>query len=169
MHRENVNNMPESSRETESEAAAVDRRQTVNGNKSSHNIVSLISKIADENISLVRVGVFFVWDMRTKACACDVLNVRSSTLAWVDGSFHKKKWNVPEHTVAWWVSSMLFHSSWRRIRLHCVPANQMYLSCLTEHQHLSGSGWSDSNSKEHQAGKTWRHFPFRYKKDLWWL
>ncbi|XP_024132524.1 protein C3orf33 homolog isoform X3 [Oryzias melastigma] len=54
MHRENVNNMPESSRETESEAAAVDRRQTVNGNKSSHNIVSLISKIADENISLVR-------------------------------------------------------------------------------------------------------------------
>ncbi|RVE64907.1 hypothetical protein OJAV_G00131010 [Oryzias javanicus] len=57
MHRENVNNMPESSRETESEEAAATaaaRRQTVNGNKSPHNIVSLISKIADENISLVR-------------------------------------------------------------------------------------------------------------------
>uniref|UniRef100_A0A3P9KCI5 Chromosome 3 open reading frame 33 n=1 Tax=Oryzias latipes TaxID=8090 RepID=A0A3P9KCI5_ORYLA len=57
MHRENVNNMPECSRETESEeaaTAAANGRQTVKGNNTSHNIVSLISKIADEHISVVR-------------------------------------------------------------------------------------------------------------------
>ncbi|XP_011480777.1 protein C3orf33 homolog isoform X4 [Oryzias latipes] len=57
MHRENVNNMPECSRETESEEAATtaaNGRQTVKGNNTSHNIVSLISKIADEHISVVR-------------------------------------------------------------------------------------------------------------------
>lgn len=59
MHRENVNNMPESSRETETEKLP-GRQQRDAGNQSSHNIVSLISHYADDNLTLVRVGVSFV-------------------------------------------------------------------------------------------------------------
>ncbi|KAL7399686.1 hypothetical protein ABVT39_000301 [Epinephelus coioides] len=51
MHRENVNNMPETSRETETDEGTRDRQQ---GHQSSPNIVSLISQIADDNLTLVR-------------------------------------------------------------------------------------------------------------------
>ncbi|XP_070762528.1 protein C3orf33 homolog [Enoplosus armatus] len=54
MHRENVNNMPESSRETETDEGLGDRQQRDQGNQSSHNIVSLISQFADDNLTLVR-------------------------------------------------------------------------------------------------------------------
>ncbi|XP_040902517.1 protein C3orf33 homolog isoform X2 [Toxotes jaculatrix] len=54
MHRENVNNMPESSRETETEAGVRDRQQREPGNQSSHNVVSVISQFADDNLTFVR-------------------------------------------------------------------------------------------------------------------
>ncbi|XP_034556964.1 protein C3orf33 homolog isoform X2 [Notolabrus celidotus] len=46
--------MPESSRETETEEAPKDRQQREQGGHSSHNIVSLISQFADDNLTLVR-------------------------------------------------------------------------------------------------------------------
>ncbi|KAM6988489.1 protein C3orf33 homolog isoform 2-T2 [Tautogolabrus adspersus] len=52
--RENVNNMPESSRETETEEGTKGRQQRDQGRPSSQNIVSLISQIADDNLTLVR-------------------------------------------------------------------------------------------------------------------
>ncbi|XP_078102110.1 protein C3orf33 homolog isoform X1 [Sander vitreus] len=54
MHQENVNNMPESSRETETDERVTDRQQRDHGNHSSHNIVALISQFADDNLTLVR-------------------------------------------------------------------------------------------------------------------
>lgn len=60
MHRENVNNMPESSREIETEEGRSDRQQRDQGNHSSYNIVSLVSQFADDNLTLVRVGISFV-------------------------------------------------------------------------------------------------------------
>ncbi|XP_071352356.1 protein C3orf33 homolog isoform X2 [Trachinotus anak] len=54
MHRENVNNMPESFRETETEAAGRDRQQREHGNQPSDNVVSVISQFADDNLTLVR-------------------------------------------------------------------------------------------------------------------
>nr|XP_046245313.1 protein C3orf33 homolog isoform X1 [Scatophagus argus] len=48
MQRENVNNMPESFRETETE------EQRARGNQSPPNIVSAISQFADDNLTLVR-------------------------------------------------------------------------------------------------------------------
>ncbi|KAM7399193.1 hypothetical protein PAMP_018479 [Pampus punctatissimus] len=54
MHRTNVNNMPESSRETETEEEKRNRQQRDQGNESSHNIVSIISQFADDNLTLVR-------------------------------------------------------------------------------------------------------------------
>nr|XP_020478073.1 protein C3orf33 homolog isoform X2 [Monopterus albus] len=45
--------MPESSRETETEARR-DRQQRERGSQSSHNIVSVISQFADDNLTLVR-------------------------------------------------------------------------------------------------------------------
>lgn len=57
MRRENVNNMPQTSRETESEE---DRQQRKEETPASHNIVTLISQFADDNLTLVRVGVSFV-------------------------------------------------------------------------------------------------------------
>lgn len=61
MRRENVNNMPDSSRETETEGEMRDRQQRDRGNHSSQNIVSLISQFADDNLTLVRVGLSSVW------------------------------------------------------------------------------------------------------------
>lgn len=52
--------MPETVRETETEEKLSDRQQRDRGNQSSHNIVSLISQFADDNLTLVRVGVSFV-------------------------------------------------------------------------------------------------------------
>nr|XP_046245316.1 protein C3orf33 homolog isoform X3 [Scatophagus argus] len=52
MQRENVNNMPESFRETETE------EQRARGNQSPPNIVSAISQFADDNLTLVRVTKF---------------------------------------------------------------------------------------------------------------
>ncbi|XP_074536052.1 protein C3orf33 homolog isoform X2 [Halichoeres trimaculatus] len=46
--------MPESSRETETEEAAKDRQQRQQGDQTTHNIVSLISQFADDNLTLVR-------------------------------------------------------------------------------------------------------------------
>ncbi|XP_041850061.1 protein C3orf33 homolog isoform X2 [Melanotaenia boesemani] len=46
--------MPESQRETETGEVERDRQQRDKGNKSSHNIVSVISQFADDNLSLVR-------------------------------------------------------------------------------------------------------------------
>ncbi|XP_053177431.1 protein C3orf33 homolog [Scomber japonicus] len=55
MHRANVNNMPESAcRETETEEEKRNRQQRDQGNESSHNIVSIISQYADDNLTLVR-------------------------------------------------------------------------------------------------------------------
>ncbi|XP_073343869.1 protein C3orf33 homolog isoform X2 [Pagrus major] len=54
MRRENVNNMPECSSETETEEGRSDRQQRDRGNTSSHNVVSLISQLADDNLTLVR-------------------------------------------------------------------------------------------------------------------
>ncbi|XP_070826728.1 protein C3orf33 homolog isoform X1 [Chaetodon trifascialis] len=54
MRRQNVNNMPESSRETETEGGRSVRQQRDQGNQSSHNIVSVISQFADDNLTLVR-------------------------------------------------------------------------------------------------------------------
>lgn len=54
MHRANVNNMPESARETETEEEKRNRQQRDQGNESSHNIVSIISQFADDNLTLVR-------------------------------------------------------------------------------------------------------------------
>ncbi|XP_041656615.1 protein C3orf33 homolog isoform X2 [Cheilinus undulatus] len=51
---ENVNNMPESSTETETEEGARNRLQIQEGSKASANVVSLISHFADENLTLVR-------------------------------------------------------------------------------------------------------------------
>ncbi len=52
--------MPASVRETETEEGVRQRQQRDQGNHSSHNIVSVISQFADDNLTLVRVGVFFV-------------------------------------------------------------------------------------------------------------
>lgn len=60
MHRENVNNMPDSLRETETDEERSDRRRRDEGNHSSHNIVSLMSQFADDNLTLVRVGLSFM-------------------------------------------------------------------------------------------------------------
>ncbi|XP_020510655.1 protein C3orf33 homolog isoform X1 [Labrus bergylta] len=46
--------MPESSRDTETEEGTKDRQQRDQGSPSSQNIVSLISQIADDNLTLVR-------------------------------------------------------------------------------------------------------------------
>ncbi|KAM4566180.1 protein C3orf33 homolog isoform 2-T2 [Odontesthes bonariensis] len=54
MQRQNVNNMPASARETETEEELRDRQQRDKGNKSSHNVVSVISQFADDNLTLVR-------------------------------------------------------------------------------------------------------------------
>uniref|UniRef100_A0A3B4YHF1 TNase-like domain-containing protein n=1 Tax=Seriola lalandi dorsalis TaxID=1841481 RepID=A0A3B4YHF1_SERLL len=54
MNRENVNNMPETSRETETEAGERERQQRERGNQSSQNVVSVISQFADDNLTLVR-------------------------------------------------------------------------------------------------------------------
>ncbi|XP_017292701.1 protein C3orf33 homolog isoform X2 [Kryptolebias marmoratus] len=51
---ENVNNMPESSRETETEEAGRDRQQRRQGGQASRNVVTVISQFADDNLSLVR-------------------------------------------------------------------------------------------------------------------
>lgn len=60
MRRENVNNIPQTSRETESEEEMRDRQQRKEETPASHNIVTLISQFADDNLTLVRVGVSFV-------------------------------------------------------------------------------------------------------------
>lgn len=59
---ENVNNMPESSREIETELEAVveERQQMRQEKQASRNIVTVLSQFANDNLSLVRVGVFFV-------------------------------------------------------------------------------------------------------------
>ncbi|XP_005739338.1 protein C3orf33 homolog isoform X1 [Pundamilia nyererei] len=54
MRRENVNNMPQTSRETESEEGMRDRQQRKEETPVSHNIVTLISQFADDNLTLVR-------------------------------------------------------------------------------------------------------------------
>ncbi|XP_072247801.1 protein C3orf33 homolog isoform X2 [Leuresthes tenuis] len=54
MQRQNVNNMPASARETETEEEIRHRQQRDKGNKSSHNVVSVISQFADDNLTLVR-------------------------------------------------------------------------------------------------------------------
>ncbi|KAA8594050.1 hypothetical protein FQN60_004884 [Etheostoma spectabile] len=54
MHQENVNNMPECSRETETDDRGTDRQQRDHGSQSSRNIVALISQFADDNLTLVR-------------------------------------------------------------------------------------------------------------------
>ncbi|XP_022066332.2 protein C3orf33 homolog isoform X2 [Acanthochromis polyacanthus] len=54
MHRENVNNMPESSTETETEEGKRDRQQRDEATRSSRNVVSVISQFADDNLTLVR-------------------------------------------------------------------------------------------------------------------
>ncbi|XP_054456846.1 protein C3orf33 homolog isoform X2 [Anoplopoma fimbria] len=46
--------MPESSRETETDERLTDRQQRDPGNRSTHNIVSLISQFADDNLTFVR-------------------------------------------------------------------------------------------------------------------
>nr|XP_019943919.1 PREDICTED: protein C3orf33 homolog isoform X2 [Paralichthys olivaceus] len=56
--RENVNNMPATSRETETEAAARDRQQRQRGDQASHNVVSVISQLADDHLTLVRITKF---------------------------------------------------------------------------------------------------------------
>lgn len=61
MRQENVNNMPETSSETETEERMTDRQQRDQGNRSTHNVVSLMSQFADDNLTLVRVGGCFVW------------------------------------------------------------------------------------------------------------
>uniref|UniRef100_A0A3Q3B9Y3 TNase-like domain-containing protein n=1 Tax=Kryptolebias marmoratus TaxID=37003 RepID=A0A3Q3B9Y3_KRYMA len=55
---ENVNNMPESSRETETEEAGRDRQQRRQGGQASRNVVTVISQFADDNLSLVRITKF---------------------------------------------------------------------------------------------------------------
>lgn len=60
MRQENVNNMPETSSETETEERMTDRQQRDQGNRSTHNVVSLMSQFADDNLTLVRVGGCFV-------------------------------------------------------------------------------------------------------------
>ncbi|XP_034459775.1 protein C3orf33 homolog isoform X3 [Hippoglossus hippoglossus] len=53
--RENVNNMPATSRETETEAAAAGAdRQRERGDPASHNVVSVISQLADDHLTIVR-------------------------------------------------------------------------------------------------------------------
>lgn len=52
--------MPESSGERETEAGTGRRQQREKGNQSSRNIVSVMSEFADDNLTLVRVGVSFV-------------------------------------------------------------------------------------------------------------
>ncbi|KAM9732939.1 protein C3orf33 homolog [Menidia menidia] len=54
MHRENVNNMPETTGETETEQGTRDRQQRDKGNISSRNVVSVISQFADDNLTVVR-------------------------------------------------------------------------------------------------------------------
>lgn len=56
MRQEKNVNMPESSRETETEDATKDRQQREQGSQTTHNIVSSISQFADDNLTLVRVG-----------------------------------------------------------------------------------------------------------------
>ncbi|XP_042343053.1 protein C3orf33 homolog isoform X2 [Plectropomus leopardus] len=46
--------MPESSRETETEGEMTIRQQREQGNQAPHNVVSLISQFADDNLTLVR-------------------------------------------------------------------------------------------------------------------
>lgn len=53
-----VNNMPAASRETESRKETTDSQQNDRESRPrSHNVVSLISQLADDNLTLVRVGI----------------------------------------------------------------------------------------------------------------
>ncbi|XP_014889197.1 protein C3orf33 homolog isoform X3 [Poecilia latipinna] len=54
MRRENVNNMPETSRETETVERGRDRQQRDQEHQTSRNVVSAISQLADDNLTLVR-------------------------------------------------------------------------------------------------------------------
>ncbi|MED6277866.1 hypothetical protein CHARACLAT_017875 [Characodon lateralis] len=54
IHRENVNNMPESFRETETEESGRNRQQRDQENQKSRNVVSVISQLVDDNLTLVR-------------------------------------------------------------------------------------------------------------------
>ncbi|XP_014835910.1 PREDICTED: protein C3orf33 homolog isoform X1 [Poecilia mexicana] len=54
MRRENVNNMPETSRETETVERGRDRQQRDQEHQTSRNVVSVISQLADDNLTLVR-------------------------------------------------------------------------------------------------------------------
>lgn len=49
--------MPELSRETETAEAKTDRQQRDRGDEAFPNVVSRISQLADDNLTLVRVGV----------------------------------------------------------------------------------------------------------------
>lgn len=59
MRPEHVNNMPApSSTETETDTGMTDRRPSEpESPATSHNIVSLVSRLADDHLTLVRVGV----------------------------------------------------------------------------------------------------------------
>lgn len=53
-----VNNMPAASRETESRERTTDSQQNdQESHPRSNNVVSLISQLADDNLTLVRVGI----------------------------------------------------------------------------------------------------------------
>ncbi|XP_054901325.1 protein C3orf33 homolog isoform X2 [Poeciliopsis prolifica] len=54
MRRENVNNMPETSRETETVERGRDRQQRAREQQTSRNVVSVVSQFADDNLTLVR-------------------------------------------------------------------------------------------------------------------
>ncbi|XP_029373051.1 protein C3orf33 homolog isoform X2 [Echeneis naucrates] len=54
MRREDVNNMPETSRESETEARRGDGQQREPGSRPSHNVVSALSQLADDNLMLLR-------------------------------------------------------------------------------------------------------------------
>ncbi|MEQ2160341.1 hypothetical protein GOODEAATRI_032727, partial [Goodea atripinnis] len=54
IQRENVNNMPESFRETETEESGRNRQQRDQENQKSRNVVSVISQLVDDNLTLVR-------------------------------------------------------------------------------------------------------------------
>lgn len=56
MRRQDVNNMPESSRGADADTAVRERQQREPGGPPSQNVVSAISQFADDNLTLVRVG-----------------------------------------------------------------------------------------------------------------
>ena len=151
--RENVNNMPELSSETETEAGSSDRQQRDRGTASSRNVVSLISQLADDNLTLVRVGGslcgLLVHVGGTWMCIMDhfraflhliVLYLVYKKVSWIWTFIpfvpYGVKWTsyqaspvVPPHSLSWWPPWVTITPV--KVFLSGVTAGTTWSSCLS--------------------------------------